>query len=70
MKKIVLVTSNKRLIELVTFALCEKVNMDIQLLSVTRYGYALQDIKDFAPDLVVIDATDYVKPESVKLSFL
>lgn len=58
MKKVVFVTQNRQLIEKVNAALSSRIDLDIQLLSTSRYRQALSDIKMFGADIVVVHAED------------
>lgn len=59
MKKVMFVTSNKILIEMVTSVLCARADIDFLLLSTSRYSDVMNDIALFGAEIVVIDAMDF-----------
>lgn len=67
MKKVALMTKNKQLIEAVTAKLSEMPAINIQLLSLSRYERAYEDIMEFGAEYLLVDATGTQSAEGTVL---
>lgn len=68
MKRIVFVSENRRLIEKMSAMLSARTDVNCSLLSTARIHMAVDDMKEFGPDLVILDLLSVgQKREMIKL---